>query len=262
MANKAKVGLDYFPFEVDFFNDIKLRKLIKYQSCGSVSIYTLLLCIIYKNGYYMLWDSELPFIISEKTGYEEGYVNEVISCCFKVGLLSKSMYENHNILTSKGIQNRYEEICRLLKRKFNVSEFSLIDSEELCISSEELNNNSEEKTQRKVKESKGNEIKEKESESAPIDQFSILHLKQSFNSDFNFKVCRDHKISHDENMRYQDNFFKEIDRTEENLNYKTVQKCRFHYDHWLKRQLEKEKSSAKKEKPVEIPQAERVYVKD
>lgn len=159
MANKAKIGLDYFPLETSFFGDIKIRKLIKYQSCKAVPVYTLLLCNIYEKGYYVRWDNELPFILSETTGYEEGYVDEVIICCLNIGLFSKKMFEESKVLTSKGIQERYQEICRILKRKSIISEYSLINSEELGNNSEELIISVEEKTQSKVKESKGKEIK-------------------------------------------------------------------------------------------------------
>ena len=50
MARPTKQGLGYFPFDVNFFKDIKLRKLIKYQGCKATPIYTLLLCNIYENG--------------------------------------------------------------------------------------------------------------------------------------------------------------------------------------------------------------------
>ena len=158
MANKVKVGLTYFPLEVNFFDDIKIRKLIKYQGCKSISIYTLLLCNIYQNGYYMLWDNELPFIISEKTGYEEGYIKEVILSCFSIGLFNKNMYDENKVITSKGIQDRYSLICKQSKKKAEISEFSLINSEELGNNTEGMPINTEELAQRKVKEIKEKEI--------------------------------------------------------------------------------------------------------
>lgn len=163
MGRKNKIGLEYFPFEVDLFSDIKIRKLIKYQGGKAFTVYALLLCIIYKKGYYMGWDKELPFIISEQTGYEEVYIQEVIKSCLIVGLFSKELYESEKILTSKGIQERYQYICNLSKRMCVISEFNLISSEETPISSEEIPIVSEEmpvnsakSAQRKVKESKGN----------------------------------------------------------------------------------------------------------
>ena len=158
MARRIKKGLDYFPFDVNFFNDIKVRKLIKYQGGKAVAIYAHLLCNIYQNGYYLVWDDELPFIISEVTGYDEAYIQEAIKCCMNIGLFSKKLFENEKIITSKGIQLRYEEVCKLCKRKDIVSEYNLISSEETSISSEETPIKSEFSTQRKEKKRKVNKI--------------------------------------------------------------------------------------------------------
>jgi len=165
MARKIKQGLDYFPFDVTFFSDIKIRKLIKYQGGKSISIYACLLCTIYENGYYILWDEELPFMVSEITGFEEGYINEVIKCCLKVDLFNAYIFEKEGVLTSHGIQERYDLICRQAKRKSEIKKFNLIHSEEIAINPEETKVNTEttplnsgESTQ-----SKGKEIKVKES---------------------------------------------------------------------------------------------------
>ena len=156
MARPNKEGLDYFPFDTNLFQDIRIRKLIKYQSGKAVTVYALLLCFIYKDGYYMRWDKELPFIISEQTGFEEAYVLEVINSCLKLGLFSNELYTSDGILTSRGIQERYKKICDLCRRKSEISEFSLISSEEKPIYSEEKPVNSAKSTQSKVKESKVN----------------------------------------------------------------------------------------------------------
>lgn len=173
MGRNAKIGLEYFPFEVDFFADIKVRKLIKYQGGKAVTIYALLLCLIYKGGYYMRWDEELPFIVSEQTGFEEVYISEVIKSCLALGLFSKELFDSKQILTSKGIQERYISICNLSKRKviispeYNISSEEIgIYSEEIPISSEEMPINSVKSTQRKEKKSKEKEknITKKESD--------------------------------------------------------------------------------------------------
>ena len=156
MARPNKEGLDYFPFDIDLFQDIRIRKLIKYQSGKAITVYALLLCIIYKDGYYVRWDKELPFIISEQTGFEEAYVLEVINSCLKLGLFNEELYTSDGILTSKGIQERYKKICDLCRRKSEISEFSLISSEETGFSSEEMPINSAKSTQSKVKKRKEN----------------------------------------------------------------------------------------------------------
>lgn len=130
MARTIKKGLDYFPFDVDFFQDIRIRKLIKYQGGKAVTVYALLLCTIYKNGYYAEWDKELPFIISEQSGYTEAYIQEVIECCMNIGLLSKELFESAKVLTSKGIQERYRNICKASRRSGVIKEFNLLPTEE------------------------------------------------------------------------------------------------------------------------------------
>ncbi|WP_313214128.1 DUF4373 domain-containing protein [Soonwooa sp.] len=179
MARKIKQGLDYFPFDVTFFSDIKIRKLIKYQGGKSISVYACLLCHIYENGYFIKWDNELPFIISETTGYEEAYIIEVINSCLKIDLFSGKLYKESGVLTSRGIQERYESICRQAKRKSEIKLFNLINSEEIGINSEEITDNSEstpissgKSTQSKVKESKVKESKVKESKEEVDKNFS------------------------------------------------------------------------------------------
>lgn len=127
MARIAKSGLEYFPFDIDFFQDIRIRKLIKRQGGKAVTVYALLLCLIYKNGYYMQWDDELPFIGSEMSGFEEAYVSEVIKTCLSLGLFDKNLYDTEQVLTSKGIQVRYCNIQRLNKRMSRIDRYSLIE---------------------------------------------------------------------------------------------------------------------------------------
>lgn len=145
MGRSEKYGLSYYPFDIDFFQDLKIRKLIKYQGGKAVTVYALLLCLIYKGGYYMMWDEELPFIISEQTGFEEAYILEVIKSCLALGLFSKEAFDNHRILTSKGIQERYQSISKSIRRITKMEEYNLISSEEKKISSAKTHISSEEK---------------------------------------------------------------------------------------------------------------------
>lgn len=117
--------------DVDMFQDIKIRKLIKYQQGDAVTIYTLLLCLIYKNGYYMLWDEELPFIVSEQTGFKEAHINEVIKCCLSLGLFSKEVFKEYHVLTSKGIQERYRKIRQLCRLSDDIPMYRLIDDDNI-----------------------------------------------------------------------------------------------------------------------------------
>lgn len=138
MARQAKPGINYFPFDTDFFSDLRIRKLIRYRGGQAVTVYLMLLCTIYRNGYYIRWDDSLPFILSELSGYDEEYILAVIGCCFDIGLLDQPLYESDRVLTSRAIQKRYHTICTQCHRTNTISDFSLIKSEETPIKSEEI----------------------------------------------------------------------------------------------------------------------------
>lgn len=126
---RNRKGLSYFPFDIDFFQDLKIRKLIRCQGGKAVTVYALLLCFIYKSGYYIRWDEELPFAISEQTGYDEAYIREVIKNCVTLGLFSRELFDGEGVLTSRGIQERYAEICELSRRVYVIEQFNLISEQ-------------------------------------------------------------------------------------------------------------------------------------
>ena len=104
----SKQGLDYFPMDVGFFTDVKIRKISR--ACGpqSTSILICLLCNIYKDeGYYILWDKDLPFVIADTVGVSEGAVKEVLQKALQVCFFDNDLYNKYKILTSSGIQKRF-----------------------------------------------------------------------------------------------------------------------------------------------------------
>ena len=81
MARPQKTGLDYFPLDVGFYRDVKVRKLMRSNGGGkALAVYVVLLCNIYENGYYMVWDDDdVPFMLSEILGFEEGTITRPLS---------------------------------------------------------------------------------------------------------------------------------------------------------------------------------------
>ena len=171
MARPKKQGLDYFTNDVNFYQDIKIRKLIRHKGIQAVSVYHILLCQIYASGYYLQWDEDLPFIVSEISGLEEDTIQDIITYCITVGLFDKAVFEENHVLTSYSIQERYITFCTVAKRKLSddtpyllvVLNNNTVNSDKRCVSSEETIVNSEEtqinskkSTQSKVKKSKDN----------------------------------------------------------------------------------------------------------
>lgn len=168
MGNKIKVGLSYYPLEVDIFSDTKIKKLIRHKKSEGFTVYIYILCQLYKEGYYLKLDSESAFLFSEELKCEENFVEEIINYCISINLFNKELYDSDKILTSKGIQVRYLDIVTKAKRSTQISEHSLItseifrknkiNSETNTINSELNDNNSEFGTGSKVKKRKEKEI--------------------------------------------------------------------------------------------------------
>lgn len=144
MGRKIKRGLDYYPVDVDIASDIKMRKLLKRCGGQAYTVYAFLLCLIYKNGYYIELDEDLPFILSEQTGYSEEYIGQVIDCCLDIDLFNKTLYASDKVITSRAIQERYSLIRRLTNVKNPIDEFSLISCQETPISCQEITVSSKE----------------------------------------------------------------------------------------------------------------------
>lgn len=151
MGRNNKTELQYFPVDVDILRDKKVRRLTRKYERGA-EFYLYLLCAIYSDkGYYLPVDSQTAFDIADDLRITEDEVQDMIEFCLSdnVGLFSRKMMDKYSILTSRGIQTRYAETIRQLKRKLNItSEFSLLSEEETGIYSEIVRNirkNSEEK---------------------------------------------------------------------------------------------------------------------
>lgn len=166
MARPQKTGLDYFPFDVDFFDDDKLQFVSARFGSKGENIAIKLLCKIYKeNGYYYNWGEDEALLFAKRVGgdIQHSLVNDIVHELIKRGFFDKGMFDSFKILTSNGIQKRYTQIVQnsKLKRPKIKIEYKLgVNSEEIAKNSEETLKNSEESTQSKVKKSKENKIKE------------------------------------------------------------------------------------------------------
>ncbi|MCQ2166410.1 MAG: DUF4373 domain-containing protein [Bacteroidales bacterium] len=139
MSRIAERGLDYTYLDVNFLSDKKIRRLKRRAGNTAPYIFIALLGVIFKEGYYIQWDEDAILDLADSTGFEEEFITKAVSACVEVGLFSKEMFDEHNILTSSGIQKQYNFSCQKMKRKSKVEEYSLlIPSEEKPISSERI----------------------------------------------------------------------------------------------------------------------------
>ncbi len=132
MARTVKAGLQYFPLDVDFFNDDKIELISSQFGCKGESIAIRLLCLVYRNGYYYQWgqDESLLFAKRVSNGITHELVNDVVNGLIKRAFFDKSIFDSFGILTSRGIQKRYIEAKDRAKEVVFFEELLLIDNNE------------------------------------------------------------------------------------------------------------------------------------
>jgi len=161
MARPTKEGLDYFSFDVDFFDNKKVRKIMRAYGPQSALILTCLLCNIYhKKGYYTPVDEDLSFDIADKLGVSEGAVKDTIAKAVQVNFFNQYQFDNYQVLTSPEILSRYK--AGVTKRENVVirEEFTVYSvSNPVNDTGNQVTDTSN--TQSKVKETKANESKVK-----------------------------------------------------------------------------------------------------
>lgn len=173
MARPPKMGLDYFPLDVNFLNDLKTKKLVRSFGASAVAVALDVLTNIYKdNGYYAECDDDFIFLIADDLKLEEEYTKNVIKKMVEVDFFNKNLYENHKILTSIGIQKRYILASgRRVRSKINSvydlintqnEEFMLTETEFMYTETPENDSLCIQKytKEKKIKENKRNKIKE------------------------------------------------------------------------------------------------------
>ena len=109
MARPNKQGLDYFPLDVDFFNDEKVEFISARFGIKGEIITLRLLCKIYRTGYYTCWNEDESTLLAKRAGegFTPSLVSEIVNELVKRGFFDETLLNRFGILTSAGIQKRY-----------------------------------------------------------------------------------------------------------------------------------------------------------
>ena len=168
MARPRKVGLDYFPFECQ--NNEKIRLIqAEYGLKGFAIVVKLLQKIYGEFGYYCEWDEERSLLFASENGSssdDRNLIEHVLTACIRRSIFSKDMFDKYSILTSSEIQENYllgtsrREHVELKKEYLLIKctqkyKNVYINPVNVYKNSIDVNNN----TQSKVKESKVKESK-------------------------------------------------------------------------------------------------------
>lgn len=133
MARPKQNGLLYFPFDTDFFYaDKRIKRFhAKFGNDGLI-FYIYLLTEIYRNGYYISWDEDTADDIATDLRLKEGFIEQVLTYLRGRSLLEmRTLSTGVTIITSPGIQKRYQEAVKSRKRDVYVdSEIWLLNTNE------------------------------------------------------------------------------------------------------------------------------------
>lgn len=134
MARPIKDGVDYFPFDVDFFQDKKIRILKSEFGAKGITVLIALFCEIYRtHGYYLKWDDDDCFIMADAVGCgcTPEHIKQVVQGCLRRSVFDDRVFQVFGVLTSAGIQRRY---IRMLKSRTSITiikEYWLLNNENL-----------------------------------------------------------------------------------------------------------------------------------
>lgn len=176
MGRPNKYNLQYFPLEVNFWEDHKIISIEEEArienndpKAGIIAGYIALriMAMVYADhGYYLDWPDKFEMTAAKRigNGITGAEVKKVFDLCLKHNLFDQEIYEKHQVVTSAGIQARWKRVQSDMRRKVVVNVlYGLISSEETppeplneVITSEETTLSQTLSTQ---KENKGNETK-------------------------------------------------------------------------------------------------------
>ncbi len=113
MARPIKKGLDYFPFDVDIFQDGKIRRLRSRYGNDGIIVYIYLLCEIYRtNGYYVEVDEEYLELAADDLNMSVNTIGQILQYLLSRSLFDHTLFQSVTCLSSTGIQGRYQEAVK------------------------------------------------------------------------------------------------------------------------------------------------------
>ena len=157
MARPTKKGLDYFPFDVDFFSNEKIEAIDGEFGSKGVLAVIYLLCMIYEKQYYMEWTKLIRAKIARRiNGASIELIDQVVNRLVEWEFFDNDLFYSANILTSVNIQSIYFEAVKRRKEDRNL--LYLLINVDINPSTNDINANINTTKKSKVKESKVKEI--------------------------------------------------------------------------------------------------------
>lgn len=203
MARPVKRGLDYFPFDVDTFEDERIEAISgEFGIKGEAAVIKLLCAIYKKEGYFIVWsDLAKAQLLKRLPGASIDFLDQVVNRLVKWGYFDEDLFNSDMILTSSEIQNVYFEATK--RRKLPKPTKYLIN-DDINSTNSEVNVNIN--TQIKGKEIKVNKTKVNNKDIPPLstpvpnkiqEEFAILwgmHPRKEGQQNIAFETYSDERL--------------------------------------------------------------------
>lgn len=129
MARQRKAGLDYFPFDTDFFTKPEVESLHTRYGNDGVMIYLYILCEAYRrHGYYLMINDDVTDHMMAHVTRNERVIKQVLkylvsrSLLFEAKASDSKLVNPVTVYTSPAIQKQFQEVSKRLKRHVRVDE--------------------------------------------------------------------------------------------------------------------------------------------
>ena len=132
MARIKKRGLDYFPMSTDFIHDRIVRRIMKREGDGALSILIGTLSYIYAGeGYYVhaddLFYEDLSACLYQQSAQD---VRRILALAVEYGIFDSGLFSKFGILTSAEIQSQYLFSTKRRKSSAIETDYRLTEAEE------------------------------------------------------------------------------------------------------------------------------------
>lgn len=173
-------GINYFPLNVHLDDKFELIEA-EFGLKGFAIVVKLFQKIYGQQGYYCEWTEDVALLFGKNVGLGGDAVSEIVRVAIKRGIFDSELYDKYQILTSRGIQERYFEAVSRRKEVEVRKEYLLIKVDQIYknvrILNENVNISSKNvniSEQKKVEESK---VKEKRVEEKELPRLPVRIVK-------------------------------------------------------------------------------------
>lgn len=123
MARPISRGFPYFNLDSDiFYADRNIKALMGKYGIKVMCLYIYILCEVYRQeGYYCEYDDVFTGCAASTLNLSCGDVEDMLDGLLERALFDKGLFENKKVLTSHGIQKRFQEMSKRRGQNTDIS---------------------------------------------------------------------------------------------------------------------------------------------